>query len=768
MFGKKALQGFRLQVSTIARLCLATLVAGVLSLNVFADSESANVDKTDTANTQDIEKENEDEQHSDSSHSLEEVKVVAHPISSAGLRAIGNIDVVSIEHNNLDRVRVENLADVVATVPGGRSASYGPGVSHPVIHGMDGPRILVLYDRLRPMDVATYPGDHPPLVDPFFAIQIEVLKGPNTLLFGSGSSGGVINTETGRILNEIPQDPTNYRLEMRTRDNGGRNFLAGRADITLEDVVFHFDAYSRQADSYDIPGCALSDRMVEHLEEEMHEEEMQEEEPHEEEEPHGHEEIENECGTLPNSDIDNKGMSLGLSFVKDWGYAGMSVSSTNANFGIPVEHAHHDEEEHHDEHEEPHEEGHDEEEEEPHEEEHHEEHGEAERVVIDLDYVRVDWEMGVTTPFQFVDQLTWRLGLSDYIHDELADSVVETTFERREAMDSRILLTSEKINDWTHVFGGNLNSSEFIFSSEGISSDPITTSSLGVFWVGHTERDGTDFQVGSRLESVSVDYEPEGKTSFTLFNISGGFSRALQTGLIVDGSYDYSSRAPLADELYIEGSHLALGSHLEPNPTLDSENIHAFNGSLQYVEGSLKAKVTAYVRWADGYIYGTPTGEIEDELPVFQYTQEDASFVGSDITLHYLLYEDSTWAVETLLGYDFVQAKIDVPGNDASPRQPADRFRGVVEAHRGDLILAATVEYFAEVSDTADNILPSDAYTDITLDAEYKFAFADSSARVFFRCKNLLDEERRPHTSPVKDQVPLPGRSVEVGLTIQN
>ena len=101
---------------------------------------------------------------------------------------------------------------------------------------MDGPRILVLYDRLRPMDVASYPGDHPPLVDPFFALQIEVLKGPNTLLFGSGSSGGVINTETGRILSEIPQDPTSYRLEMRTRDNDGRNFLAGRADISVEDL----------------------------------------------------------------------------------------------------------------------------------------------------------------------------------------------------------------------------------------------------------------------------------------------------------------------------------------------------------------------------------------------------------------------------------------------------------------------------------------------------------------------------------------------------
>lgn len=160
MLSKKTFLGSRLQVLALARTWLATLAIVTLSINALADSKSTNQEETDASSAGDIEKENQDEQHSDSSLSIEEVKVVAHPLSSAGLRAIGNIDVVSIEYNNLDRVRVENLADVIATVPGARSASYGPGAAHPVIHGMDGPRILVLYDRLRPMDVATYPGDH--------------------------------------------------------------------------------------------------------------------------------------------------------------------------------------------------------------------------------------------------------------------------------------------------------------------------------------------------------------------------------------------------------------------------------------------------------------------------------------------------------------------------------------------------------------------------------------------------------------------------------
>lgn len=745
MIGKRTVVEVRLRFETLAiwsaiSLFLALFAGGALANdNLEKSAESTKSDESD-----------EEE--------LEEVTVVAHPLSGTGVRAISDIDVVSIERNNLDRTRAENLADVVAAVPGARNASFGPGVSHPVIHGLDGPRILVLYDRLRPMDVATYPGDHPPLVDPFFATQIEVLKGPNTLLFGSGSSGGVINTETGRIVRELLQDPNQYRFEFRTRDNGNRAFGAGRADFNFEDFVFHFDGYSRQADSYDIPGCALSDRMMHHLEEE----EMHADEPHEDDHD------ENECGILPNSDIENRGGSLGLSLVKDWGYAGMSVSSSKAIFGIPVEHVHHEEEHHDDEHEDPHEEGEDEEHEEPHEEEHEEEHGEAERVNIDLDYTRVDWELGLTSPFQLVDELTFRLGVSDYIHDELVEGVAETVFERGDAIDSRLVLTTEEINDWTHAFGGNFNSSEFNFSSEGVASDPITTSSTGIFWLGHTERAEIDYQVGVRLESVTVDFAPVGDKNFTLLNFSGGLARTLQPGLTFDASFDYSSRAPVGDELYVEGLHVAIGSHLEPNPNLDVENIHALNASIEYVEGKLRATITGYMRWADGYIYGTPTGEIEDELPVLQYTQEDASFIGSDIYMDYLLYEEHGWLVESLLSYDFVRAKVDLPGNDSLPRAPADRIRGAIEAHRGSLTLAAMIEYYAEVNDTADNILPTDAYTDVTLDVEYTFDLADRRAKVFLQVKNLLDAERRPHTSPVKDQVPLPGRSLAVGFNIHN
>lgn len=689
---------------------------------------------------------------------IEEITIVAHPLSVAGVRAISDMDVISLDHNNLDRVRSENLADVVSQVAGVRNASYGTGSAHPIIHGLDGPRILMLYDRLRPMDVATTPGDHPPLVEPFIANRIEILKGPNTLLYGSGASGGVINTETGRIPRGLPAGGSEFGAEVRSRDNGGRAYLAGHIDFALDDLVVHIDGFSRNAKSYDIPGCTLSDALIEmrEAEEAMSDEPDEGESHHEEEIP---------CGTLPNSDVENQGGSLGLSLVRNWGFAGFAYANSSSAFGIPVEHEHHEEEGHD---EEGMEDDHADEDADASEQMHEdEEDEEPERVHIDLEYSRFDWEIGLNDPTEFVQSLSWRIGYSDYSHDELEANIPVTSFSRSDAFDSRLVITTPKIREWTNAFGLQLNTSKFSFRSESTQSQPISTEILGAFWVGHIEHNSVDYQVGLRLENITVEHEEYGKQDYSLLNASGGFAYPLRPDLTLDASLDFSSRAPLADELFVEGVHLATGSHLEANPNLSSEDIRALNLSLEYDSGRLQVSIASYFRWTNSFIYDTPTGEIEDGRLVYQYRQNDATFFGSDFTVEYHLYEGGNWVVDSQLGFDFVESQVDVPGNDILPREPANRLVARLEALRKDLAIAIAFKHHAKVDETADFILPTDAYTDLTLDVEYTVNVLGMQGKAFLQCKNLLDSEQRPHTSPIKDAVPLPGRSIEVGFRIR-
>jgi iron complex outermembrane receptor protein len=50
------------------------------------------------------------------------------------------------------------------------------------------------------------------------------------------------------------------------------------------------------------------------------------------------------------------------------------------------------------------------------------------------------------------------------------------------------------------------------------------------------------------------------------------------------------------------------------------------------------------------------------------------------------------------------------------------------------------------------------------LSAEVSYALENPQMFVFLRGTNLTDEDARQHTSPLKDIVPLPGRSLQLGL----
>jgi iron complex outermembrane receptor protein len=47
------------------------------------------------------------------------------------------------------------------------------------------------------------------------------------------------------------------------------------------------------------------------------------------------------------------------------------------------------------------------------------------------------------------------------------------------------------------------------------------------------------------------------------------------------------------------------------------------------------------------------------------------------------------------------------------------------------------------------------------------YTFADPGLHIFLRGTNLLDEDIRQHTSPLKDLAPLPGRSLHAGVRFE-
>src|SRR6185369_16861254 len=194
----------------------------------------------------------------------------------------------------LQRRQSTTLGDTLSSEPGVQSSSFGPGAGRPIIRGMDGPRVRVMDGGMGTLDASTISPDHQTTGEPITARQIEVLRGPATLLYGTGAIGGVVNVVNNRIP-DSRQEGLYGNAELRGATGTGENTGAFSLDGGKSDFAWHLDGYKRKTSDYDIPG-----------------------------------------GRLANSATDSDGFSLGGSWVGDRGFLGASYQQLNSLYGIPT------------------------------------------------------------------------------------------------------------------------------------------------------------------------------------------------------------------------------------------------------------------------------------------------------------------------------------------------------------------------------------------------------------------------------------------------
>ena len=257
---------------------------------------------------------------------IEEVVVIGHPLSGEGLSQASEV----LQGDELARQLGANIGATLEAQPGIHSAQFGNAVGRPVIHGLGGPRVRIMEDRIDALDVSVTSADHAVTVEPFTADRIEVLKGPSTLLYGSGAIGGVVDVHTGRIPHEVPDKPLSGGAEIRYDDNTEGTATSFKLNGGAGRIAWHLDGTWKDGDEYEIPGFAESSHLR-----------ALEEAEGEGEEEAGEEEARD---ILPGSDYDFETYAGGVSYVFDRGFIGISVSQLNADYGLPGGHGHEHEE----------------------------------------------------------------------------------------------------------------------------------------------------------------------------------------------------------------------------------------------------------------------------------------------------------------------------------------------------------------------------------------------------------------------------------------
>jgi iron complex outermembrane receptor protein len=85
----------------------------------------------------------------------------------------------------------KSLGDVLNTVSGVSSLNTGNAIVKPMIHGLHSSRLLIINNNVRQFD-QEWGAEHAPNIDINASDRIDVVKGANTLMYGSDAIGGLI------------------------------------------------------------------------------------------------------------------------------------------------------------------------------------------------------------------------------------------------------------------------------------------------------------------------------------------------------------------------------------------------------------------------------------------------------------------------------------------------------------------------------------------------------------------------------------------------
>ncbi len=677
---------------------------------------------------------------------LDAVQVTASPLAGDAESLARPVEV--LQGDALDRAKAATLGETVARLPGVQTSYFGPGVGRPILRGLDGPRVQILSGGIGVMDASTVSADHAASVEPFLADQIEVLKGPATLLFGSGAIGGAVNVADGRIALYKPDAPLGGRAEVR--GNTGNDERSGmfRLDGVNGDWVLHVDGLLRNTGDYGIPGYAAAH-------------------------PDEHEGEELAHGTLPNSSIRTRAGALGATWLGEAGYFGLAASTYRSNYGIPDgAHVHADDDDGDHDHDHDHD---------------GDAHGE-EQVRIDMTQNRIELKAGVYAPLPFLQSLELHGAYNDYEHVELEDGAVGTRFAS-EGYDARIEAVQQDVAGWRGVFGLQFGRVDFSAAGEEAFVPATVTGSWGLFAVQEKDFGPVKLELGARHDRVRLDPESgKPQRDFGATNLSAAAIWKIDQAFDLRFGIDGSERAPTQEELYAGGLHVATASIEIGDPALDTERalrgeigLHAHNERIDF-------KVAVYRSDFRDFIYLADTGIEEHGTPVRLWTQTDAVFTGAEAEAVLHLADNDSGAWDLRLFADRVRAERDgggsrsvafeVPHGDHAhhyeaqlasdgylPRIAPGRFGADLSWELGGWRASLGAVRYQEQDQVAEHEEPSPGYTLVDAHLGYRWDRENGNSwEVFLDGSNLTDQEARPHTSLLRDYAPLPGRALAFGL----
>ncbi len=676
---------------------------------------------------------------------IEQVDVIGLPLHASVIES--SLPITVLSGDELRKRQAATLGDSLENEIGVHTSFHGSAASTPIIRGLSGPRVLIAQNGLDVGDVSRVGPDHAVASEVSTAQQVEILRGPATLFFGSGAIGGVVNV----IDQRVPSDSETRGEWLLQHDSVNRQKLASfNVNSGSGNTALHVDGFLRDAEEYEVP-------------------------------------INPETGSrgkIANSGEESNGFTFGSSYLAGDGYVGFSAGRLNREYGIPG-HSHGEDEG---------------------EEVYADLHQNRYQLISEwhfdhrllralntraayTDYTHAEIEAGmVGTTFTnktaelrldvlHQDFRDWRGGVNlHYKESDIAAEGAEAFAPPTQSRTAAVAVMEERhFRDVLLQLGARLERID------------ITAHNLAL---PHLEAHAHSEDEPDHHEEESSTPVVEGNQDFTPVSFSVGAVWDFKPGYNLGLALSRSQRAPSAAELMSFGPHIGSGTYeigalfalneidgelvADRNPArLRLETANNIDLTFRKHEGDLGIIFNAFYNKVDNYYFQQATGffaegghehEHEhdddihaDEMPIYLFTSAEVRLQGFEAQV---MWQISTQFKAAAFS-DYVRAEL--ADGEYLPRQSPRRFGVMLDYQWGDF----TANVDATRYDSQNKVAPGESisagYNMVDATITYKAGWLNNLA-VYIKGENLADTEARIHTSFLKDLAPKPGRNISIGV----
>lgn len=617
-----------------------------------------------------------------------------------------------------------SFAEKIADLPGVAVRGNGSAPSRPILRGLGDNEVLVLENGLRMGDIATYDPAHATPINAMSIAQIDIVRGPATILYGPSAIGGLVNV----ITNLVPTLSSRLvsgtvAIEGNTVSNEYSGYINGI--LSSGKSAYRVSAGGLHSTDIRIPSGRYTD-------------------------PASGAQF--NLDRLPQTFDRSSEAGLGYSYQGRFGTIGIGGNHYEINYGVPGVPPNPD------------------------------------WIHVPPTTSRISQQRNTAelralfhTGGAVVNQLKLQASYNDYTHSEFPTAQDSTGISdpqanhfHKQEFNAVLQLQQHQLGRLTGTLGlwtdiQNLT----IDGNQPLGPNSVTTGVAAYAYEEYLAAPGTRLQGGLRFDYSRIHTNPYPQSTdpvFQTLNVSkqsnafttsvGGI-RQFTPEVTASFSVARSFRTPTVQELFANGLDAASGTYSIGTATLAPETGLGIDASIRGNAGTAMFEVSPYVNYIHHYIYGFLRGDTIQDFPVRQFAAAAARLMGFEASV-------SVAAARNLVlraSSDYVNAE-DTEHGVPLPFIPP--LRGLLRATYQGQKYTGMVEWRMAASQRrlGQGDTPTDGYGILNLGAGVRIVQHGVVSEVSLHVDNVFNRVYRDNLSVIKDFLPQPGRGLRLNYQL--